>query len=249
MSTDKNTSTDNCDPELINFKPAAHRRLLNFLNEASSPEDLEYRKRSFIHDYEGAPVPGNVRAGLTVGRERILDHDTARKIIDFRHLKYPLGFRHLKELTGNGLLDSNRLDTLHHHFGEMQFGEWSRFPQTIPSRGPGTTEKLGVIHAALLHTGIVLFITADETTLLWDPEDMTTASFQDPGNQPHTMPEGYSQLCSHHVFLSDGRLLVVGGGGYGPHEAARWGYKFDPKEKYGRVLPTRCRSISGIPLQ
>ena len=93
-------------------------------------------------------------------------------------------------------------------------------------RGLRTHE--GVVHAALLRTGKVLFITADETTLVWDPEDVTAAAFQEPRNQPHSMPGGYSQLCGHHVFLSDGRLLSVGGGGYGSTPVARWGYKFDP---------------------
>jgi hypothetical protein len=111
----------------------------------------------------------------------------------------------------------------------MFFGSWSVFPQSIPRRGPGGYD--GVIHAALLHTGKVLFITADETTLLWDPENTTASTFEDPVNQPHTMPGGYSQLCGHHVFLSDGKLLSVGGGGYGPNPLASWGYKFDPVSK------------------
>jgi hypothetical protein len=46
----------------------------------------------------------------------------------------------------------------------MFYGSWSVFPQSIPRRGPGGYD--GVVHAALLFTGKVLFITADETTLL-----------------------------------------------------------------------------------
>ena len=86
----------------------------------------------------------------------------------------------------------------------------------------------GVVHAALCHTGKVLFITADETTMLWDPNNTTASTFENPVNQPRTMPDGYSQLCGHHVFLPDGRLLSVGGGGYGSNPAAHWGWKFDP---------------------
>ena len=227
--TDKDTPKDNCEPKPINLKPAIHRRILNFLNEAISPADLEYEKPLFIHDHEGVPIHKHGHEGPTVSRKRILDHDIAQKIIDFRNLEYPLGFRNLKELLRNGLLDSEVLDTLSHHLGESNFGEWSAFPQSIPRRGPGEFE--GVVHAALLHTGSILFITADETTLLWNPDDVTPTSFQDPRNQPHTMPGGYSQLCGHHVFLSDGRLLTVGGGGYSSNPVARWGYKFDPIEK------------------
>lgn len=46
-----------------------------------------------------------------------------------------------------------------------------------------------MVHAALLHTGRVLFITADETTLLWNPEDATPTAFEDPVNQPHLIPD------------------------------------------------------------
>jgi hypothetical protein len=114
----------------------------------------------------------------------------------------------------------------------MFYGAWSVFPQSIPRRGPGNYD--GVVHAALLHTGKVLFITADETTMLWNPDDTSPATFEDPVNQPHQTPDvisGYSVLCSGHSFLSDGRLLVVGGGGYGSHSKAKWGYKFDPTSK------------------
>jgi hypothetical protein len=225
MITNKDTVNNNYESKIINLKYAVHRRILNFLNEAISPADLEYAKPLFIHDHEGVPIHKHVH----MSPKQILDHDIAQKIIAFRNREYPLGFRHLKELFGNSLLDSEVLATLHHHLGEINFGEWSAFPQTIPHRGPGEIE--GVVHAALLHTGSILFITADETTLLWNPDDVTPTSFQDPRNQPHTMPGGYSQLCGHHVFLSDGRLLTVGGGGYGATPVARWGYKFDPIEK------------------
>jgi hypothetical protein len=124
------------------------------------------------------------------------------------------------------------LEDLIRHFGYLFYGRWSFFPQQIPRRGPGGYD--GVVHAALPHTGKVLFITADETTLLWDPTDTTPATFEDPVNQPHQIPNaasGYSVLCGGHAFLSDGRLLVAGGGGYGPHHLAKWGYKFDPVAK------------------
>jgi len=118
---------------------------------------------------------------------------------------------------------------LRHVFSPAFYGSWSVFPQSIPRRGPGGYD--GVVHAALVHTGKVLFITADETTLLWNPDDLTPATFEDPVNQPHLIPnatDGYSVLCGGHSFLSDGQLLVVGGGGYGPHAKAKWGYRFNP---------------------
>ena len=64
------------------------------------------------------------------------------------------------------VFDRRLLDVLLHHFSNTFFGSWSVFPQLIPRRGPGSND--GVVHAALLHTGKVLFITADETTMLWN---------------------------------------------------------------------------------
>lgn len=210
---------------------ALHRRVLNFLNEAIMPEDLMY-ERAPLPNPELDPVHEDNPEALKLKRRTILDAETARAVFEFRDREYPLGFRHLKELQDLKGLTRRHLDTLLHHFSNMSFGSWSVFPQSIPRRGPGGYD--GVVHAAVLHTGRVLFITADETTLLWNPNDTSPATFEDPINQPHLIPDaasGYSVLCSGHSFLSDGRLLVVGGGGYGSHANAKWGYKFDPASK------------------
>lgn len=132
------------------------------------------------------------------GAVPVLTRGVAEKVFAFREREHPLGFRHLRELEQ---LDGRLLDFLRAHFTDAIFGSWSTFPHPIPRRGPGSYD--GVVHAALLHAGKVLFITADETTLLWDPANPAASSFEDPVNQPHTMPGGYSQLCGHHVFLSD----------------------------------------------
>ena len=209
-------------------KAANHRRILNFLNEAVQPDDLMFEKAPSVHG-EGHMIHEDNPEELKMERKKILDRKVAEQIIGFRDLEFPLGFRNLRELIGIKNFDLKHIEILFHHFSEMFYGSWEVFPQSIPRRGPGGYD--GVVHAALLHTGKVLFITADETTLLWDPENVTPTTFEDPVNQPHTMPGGYSQLCGHHVFLSDGRLLSVGGGGYGPNPLAKWGYKFDPITK------------------
>ena len=200
--------------------PAEHRRILTFLNQAVRPEELMVRPIPPVHA-EGGPMDEDEAMGNPAAP--VLTRGAAEKVFEFREQQHPLGFGHLDQLT---LLDPDLLDVLRRHFGDAVFGRWSSFPHPIPRRGPGTFD--GVVHAALLHDGKVLFITADETTLLWDPANAAPSSFEDPTNQPHTMPGGYSQLCGHHVFLSDGALLSVGGGGYGPNPLARWGYKFDP---------------------
>lgn len=208
--------------QLKALDPATHRRLLLFLNEAAIPEDLMFERPFELEEAE--PHEDDPAAQRRARLMPILERDVAEQLLDFRNREYPLGFRHVAELRPLRVFWDDILKWLLHHFSHLFYGAWSVFPQPIPHRGPGTYD--GVVHAALLHTGQVLFITADETTLLWDPEDATPATFEDPQNQPT-----YSQLCGHHVFLSDGKLLSVGGGGYGPNPVARFGWKFDPLAK------------------
>jgi hypothetical protein len=203
---------------------ATHRRILNFINAAVQPEDLTLEKVALAG--EGGTENNGDDGEPRRQPRRLLKVDAARKIIEFRDREFPLGLRNINELKSAGVLDTSALNPLLHHFSRTFFGEWRTFPQPIPRRGPSGYD--GIVHAAMLRTGKVLFITADETTLLWDPENPSPSSFEDPVNQPHLMPGGYSQLCGHHVFLSDGRLLSVGGGGYSHNPVARWGYKFDP---------------------
>lgn len=221
--------TNGGDERTPKLDPATHRRVLNFLNEAVLAEDLIYEKITPVHEHE---LHEDNPEELNRPRKRILNPDIARDIIEFRDREYPLGFRHLREVSELKAFNRDVLDRLLKHFSHLFFGSWTIFPQNIPRRGPGGYD--GVVHAALLHTGQVLFITADETTLLWDPSNATPATFEDPVNQPHQIPDaasGYSVLCSGHSFLADGRILAVGGGGYGHNSKAVWGYKFDPASK------------------
>ena len=205
--------------------PATHRRVLGFLNDAVRADDLMFEPPTAILG-EGHLFPDHdpVRPH---GEQPLLPAEVAHEVLALRDARFPLGFRHLNEL--RQLIDLDRWRWLFEWLSRRFRGSWSDFPHHIPGRGPGGIA--GVVHAAVLHTGQVLFITADETTLLWDPQNATPATFEDPVNQPHLMPGGYSQLCSHHVFLSDGQLLTVGGGGYGHNPLAHWGYRFNPTTK------------------
>ncbi len=213
--------------------PALHRRILRRINNAVRPEDLLPEDPVVAHvEGEGAiivddhgPMPVDKKAEAARQRVRAKHLETAEKLLKFRDATFPLGFRHIQELDRAEILRPPFFD-LFLHLSNLVVGSWANFPANIPPRGPGGTS--GVIHAAMCHSGKVLFITAGETTLLWDPNNITPSTFEDPVNQPHLMPNGYSQLCGHHVFLSSGKLLSVGGGGYGPNAAARAGYLFDP---------------------
>jgi hypothetical protein len=230
MATEGQLEQERRRPD-VQLDPAVHRRILAFLNDAVQERDLVY-ERLAAPTPEMDPHDGHQPAERIAQRRKVLDQDTAREIIEFRDREFPLGFRNVNELLRLDAFTVRHLDILQSLFSTSLYGSWSVFPQQIPRRGPGGYD--GVVHAAMLHTGKVLFITADETTLLWDPEDASPATFEDPVNQPHLIPDaasGYSVLCGGHSFLSDGRLLVAGGGGYGPHSKAKWGYKFDPVSK------------------
>lgn len=85
---------------------------------------------------------------------------------------------------------------------------------------------ISVIHAALLHTGKVLFI-ADAyspNTVLWDPEDPVEATAFSLLTGTMTGLGGNRLACCGHSFLSDGKLLAVGGDA--PTRATAW--KFNP---------------------
>ena len=81
--------------------------------------------------------------------------------------------------------------------GPKQFGQWEEVVSDVPP----------VMHAAMLHTGKVLFLT----------DSTDTVSGIRPGNRKSFRGEdGLIDdilFCSGHSFLSDGRLLAVGGGG------------------------------------
>lgn len=212
--------------EDIQLPASIHRDILFYLNDAVRAEDLMYGKPSTLHIH-----PKDHPEHHTHKREALIDHDTASDIMQLREKAFPLGFRHINDLRVLRRFNFELLDRLIFPFSARVRGQWQEFPIDIPRRGNGTMD--GVVHAALLkksagNNGRVLFITADQTTLLWDPEDTTASTFSDPANQPHTMPDGYSQLCGHHVQLADGKLLCVGGGGYSPNSQANAGYIFDP---------------------
>lgn len=207
---------------------ATHRRLLNYFNGAAYADDLVFEKIPPAHEGHDGGAHEDNPSEHKIERHQLLDRDVARKLVEWRDAEFPLGFRHVREILDLAIIDRGIFDHLFHHFGSAVYGRWSVFPQLIPRRGPGSYD--GIVHAAMLHTGKVLFITADETTLLWDPANTTAATFENPLNQPHQIPDaasGYSVLCGGHSFLSDGKLLVAGGGGYGPNSRAVWGYKFD----------------------
>ena len=71
--------------------------------------------------------------------------------------------------------------------------------------------EIAIEHAALLHTGKVLFMSDEPYTLLWDPSDETSPRFDLLPNSATGLTANL--VCSGHSFLPDGQLLMAGGGG------------------------------------
>lgn len=222
-----------------------HRRLLQFVNAARLPQDLlksPQRVRDTAGEHgreEGDNAPMHaVHPPANHERQEVkLDRDLAIEII--RH-RPPFGYIDIQQLLEiDRLRIPSWLEDLLRYLRARVFGSWST---PIPIEVGGT--EIPIQNAALLHTGKVLLLPNSTDTLLWDPN---AAAFQllDGATTGLTL----NLFCSGHSFLSDGKLLVVGGGGGSiglPNSVEAW--KFDPvieawqktagNMKYKRWYPT-----------
>lgn len=204
--------------------PSVHRRILRFLNAATRPKDLMFVRQPG-EGHEQHFHEGNLEQPIKTA-EPIFDEKLATAILGRRELSAAHGFHDLMELFQiDGFSDTN-LEELLHHFGDATYGEWETLP--YDTQLPGGI-SVDVAHAALLHTGKVLFIPADYRSVgwptpIWDPNDEVNPQFEYPVTNPD-----YALFCGGHSFLSDGKLLVLGGGGdRNVTPAAVFGFKFDP---------------------
>lgn len=234
-----------------------HRRILSFLNAARRPEDLMvppphdiplmderimHGNEEGIHEDEHREEPAK--------KEQLLDWELAKCVLEEREHISPLyGFQHIDQLEEIKGFDRRVLDRFVAAFSPRFRGKWEVLfdSGTTLSDSVATAGQtpISVIHAALIHTGSVLFI-ADAyspNTVIWDPEnpDPATAFRLLDGA---TTGLGTDRLaCAGHSFLSDGKLLAVGGDA--PLRATAW--KFNPATEHwepagtmanGRWYPT-----------
>ncbi len=200
------------------------RRVLSWVNAAKRPEDLlrppevlthlhiEYRHRGFP---ERHPPPEEHQT-----RAHVADAEVKRAIDVLRRRdETPVyGFLRISDLIDIDWL-WERLRRWWHYFSRVSKGEWAG-PFSIPA-GPFDRP----VHAAVLRTGKVLFfgLPTGKNSWLWTPSGTGAGTIAATANQP-----GDSLFCSGHAFLSDGRLLVVGGGGDGTGPRHNHGWIFDP---------------------
>jgi FtsP/CotA-like multicopper oxidase with cupredoxin domain len=215
------------------------RRLMAWVNAANRPEDLmqppearlhlhvEYRKRGFP---ERHPAPTGAEEHTRDGGHEhdggVTEHGTALQdeltpaieILKQRHEQPVYGFTRIKDL-----LDIDWLRELlrrwWYYFSRASKGEWTG-PYNIPAGGFDRP-----VHAAVLRTGKVLFfgLPTGKDSWVWTPDAAAAGTIAATANEPAD-----SLFCAGHSFLSDGRLLVVGGGGDGTGPRHNHGWIFDP---------------------
>lgn len=221
---DEKTSRDEREP----IDPKTHRRLLRFINAARTADVIAFAPTNEIPPEEPDPVVR--RPAFDHGleeREALIDIDQARRLLEARDEISPLqGFFHIDELRDAlAELDvGNLLDRLIALLGPATFGKWKDIGPIQTPDG----QQIDVVHAAMLRTGWVMFIEAGcnlptSRTPLWNSLNRDAVEFKIP------TPPTDNLYCCGHSFLSDGRLLAVGGGGEnGQTPNPNMGWLFDP---------------------
>jgi Galactose oxidase-like, Early set domain len=229
------------------------RRILRFVNAARVPEDLlrsPQRKRDTGDPHELMHEPGRNAAGDWTDTEHDDEHThehahargpkrghthaaklkpedkwaaiklERKAAIDIIRRRPPLGYVHVRDIRDiDARVIGPWLDFLLEHLGKRWYGSWA---EPIPIEISGVTYS--IMNAAMLSSGKVLLIPSSTDTVLWNPN---TSAF----SLRNSAVTGLTAdlFCSGHAFLSDGKLLVVGGGGAGIGEASSIeGWKFDP---------------------
>ncbi len=212
------------------IEPELHRRVLRFVNSAPNPETLmvppKTQKIQVTDDHMGAghiEDHGRKLKAKDFGRKPLIGRELAKRIFEERERNKPLyGYEHIEELLKIRGFNFDVLDGMLSSFGRAIYGEWEiLFPGEMIE-----PHDRHVAHAALLNNGWVLLIPHDYVTdtILWNPEDgnPTTGIKNLPGA---TTGLADALFCCGHSFLSDGKLLAVGGG---PGGGTNRAWKFDP---------------------
>lgn len=219
---------DKKTPKEEKIDPKTHRRLLRFINLARTPEAIAFAPKNETPQEEPDPVLRRPPFDHEFEpREKLIDIDDARRILEARDQISPLqGFARVGQLRDiiAQLELGEFLDQLVALLGPATFGEWRDI-------GPIQTEdgdQIDVVHAAMLRTGWVMFIETGcnlptARTPLWNSLNQEAVEFKMP------VPPTDNLYCCGHSFLSDGRLLAVGGGGEnGQTPNPNMGWIFDP---------------------
>ena len=156
MADEKKPTNEN--QETIDAR--THRRLLQFINAARTPQDLAFAPQNDIPPAEAEPIVR--RPDVREQREapeKLIEFGQALSILEARDSVSPLqGFAHidqLRELVGRQNL-TKYLNYLLGCMGPSTFGQWSTVGPIQDDKG----QVIDVVHAAMLRTGWVMFIEA-----------------------------------------------------------------------------------------
>lgn len=214
-------------PEVEIARDCAHdarvqRRVLNFFNAARFAEQLTVAPHDRLEVDEETHHTGDHRAHFHHHEERLIGSELAKVLLLERDRNHPLGLRNAQDLTALHPRIAELFPGILAAFGAATYGRWD----LLYDLEVGGTH-IEIEHAALLRNGHVIFLADGTDTLLWDPSDEVTPqlSLLDGAATGLTT----NLLCGGHSFLSDGQLLVGGGGGFGPGTPnSNQAWKFNP---------------------
>ena len=203
------------------YDAKVQRRVLRFLNDATNPGQLMVAPHDRIAVDEAVHHTSDHLEQVHREPERLMERKAAEGLLRTRDRQFALGLTNARDLTE--VLP--RVDFVLPRFGAATYGRWDLL---YDIEADGTVVEIE--HAALLHTSEVVFLADGTNTMVWDPSDEVTPRFALLSGRATGLTANL--LCGGHAFLSDGRLLVVGGGGFGPGAAtSNQAWKFDPVSK------------------
>jgi len=234
------------------INPETRQRVLRFLNSATTAESIAGREPQ-----EG-PVYDNPDKGYSGTRKGYdIGITVAHRIIDKRSALGAPGFINLSQLSDIDGFGHDKFNDLIYSFSEASYGKWEEVEYITPI----SIAQAALVHTPDDNdNGRVLLIERElgngtnpagdlidppvSRTPLWKPEETLVANaFEErspypPGESPALAGVNFEHsegnlYCSGHSFLSDGKLLAVGGGGQRgfPPEKSNMAWIFDPQKK------------------
>jgi hypothetical protein len=204
--------------------PKIHRRLLRFINGARDADDLALTpSERDVGNEEEEHADSAESAGEEPELKPMFAADAAKALIDARDRVSPIrGISHINDLIEVNPVLVKQLPDLIALLGPARFGRWDLLYPLNPGGSP-----MAIEHAALMRNYKVVFLADGTDTAVWDPSDEVTPKIV----RLTTAQTGLTTniVCCGHSFLSDGRLLAVGGGGLNPgNPTSIQAWKFDP---------------------
>jgi len=204
--------------------PKIHRRLLRFLNAARDPADLALTPNEReVGNEEEEHADSADSAEKQPELKPIIAPALAKDLIDARDQVNPArGFARIDDAIAVNKDLVAKLPDLVVLLGPARFGQWDLCYPLNPGGTP-----MAIEHAALMSNYKVVFLADGTDTAVWDPSDLVVPHIDRLTSAQTGLTTNI--VCCGNSFLSDGRLLAVGGGGLNPgNPTSIQAWKFDP---------------------